>query len=113
MKILVTGVNGFVGKHLVRAIVNSGHEALGVGREENINTEVSSLLSAYYIADLTHENEVAKLPLESVDSIINLAGLAKAGESFKNPEAYLKVNVEVATVMAQEVLTRKPSVRFI
>jgi nucleoside-diphosphate-sugar epimerase len=105
-KILITGVNGFVGKHLVREISTRGHTAYGAGREETAHPEISSILSAYFIADLTNPDEVAKIPLEDIDVVISLAGLARAGDSFKDPEKYLKINVDVATVLAEEILNR-------
>jgi GDP-4-dehydro-6-deoxy-D-mannose reductase len=112
-KILVTGTNGFVGKHLVREIANRGHQAYGAGREEAVHPEISALLSSYYVADLTKYEDIAKLPLDTFDTVISLAGLAKAGDSFKDPELYLKINVDVATVLAEEILKRKLTTRFI
>jgi GDP-4-dehydro-6-deoxy-D-mannose reductase len=112
-KILVTGVNGFVGKHLVREVASRGHKAYGVGREETAHQEISSILNSYFIADLTNHEDVAKLPLEDIDVVISLAGLARAGDSFKDPEKYLKINVDVATGLAGEILNRNPRCRFI
>jgi GDP-4-dehydro-6-deoxy-D-mannose reductase len=111
--ILVTGVSGFVGKHLAREIKARGHKAYGVGREESPNPELESVLEKYFKADLTNMQDVAKLPLEEIDVVINLAGLASARDSFKDPEKYLKINVDVATVIAKEIVARKPSIRFI
>jgi GDP-4-dehydro-6-deoxy-D-mannose reductase len=113
MKILVTGSNGFVGKHLVREIVKRGHKACGVGREKVAPPEISSLLSEYSIADLTKTEDVARLPLEDVDAVISLAGLARAGDSFKDPEKYLNINVRVVTTLAEEILKRKLDTRYI
>jgi GDP-4-dehydro-6-deoxy-D-mannose reductase len=112
-KILVSGVNGFVGKHLLREIVSRGHKAYGVGREETAHPEISSILSGYFIADLTRSEDVANLPLDEIDTVISLAGLARAGDSFKEPEKYLKINVDVASVLANEILSRNLPVRFI
>jgi GDP-4-dehydro-6-deoxy-D-mannose reductase len=112
-KILVTGVNGFVGRHLVREISARGHSAVGAGREETPHPEISSVLGSYFVADLTKADDVAKLPLEEIDVVISLAGLARAGDSFKDPETYLKINVDVATVLAKEIITQKLPIRFI
>jgi GDP-4-dehydro-6-deoxy-D-mannose reductase len=112
-KVLITGVNGFVGKHLSRELAGRGHQAFGVGREENPHPELSKLLSGYYVADLTSASDVKRLPLDTFDTVISLAGLARAGDSFKDPAKYLKINVDVATVLAEEILRRKLTVRYI
>jgi GDP-4-dehydro-6-deoxy-D-mannose reductase len=111
--ILVTGVSGFVGKHLAREIKARGNKAYGAGREETANPGLESVLGKYFKADLTNPEDVKKLPLEDIDVVINLAGLARAGDSFKDPEKYLKINVDVATVIANAIMSRKPSIRFI
>jgi nucleoside-diphosphate-sugar epimerase len=52
-KILITGVNGFVGKHLVREISKPrGHTGYGAGREETAHPEISSILSATLLPTL-------------------------------------------------------------
>jgi GDP-4-dehydro-6-deoxy-D-mannose reductase len=112
-RILVSGVNGFVGKHLVREINSRGYKAVGVGREENVHPQIESLLDNYYSADLINPDDVKKIPLENINAVISLAGLAQAGASFKDPEKYLKINVDVATVLAEEILKRKLPIRFV
>jgi GDP-4-dehydro-6-deoxy-D-mannose reductase len=111
--ILVTGVGGFVGKHLVREIAARGHKAFGVGREEAANSEIAQLLSGYYSANLTNPAQVDKLPLSDIDVVISLAGLARAGDSYKDPESYLKINVDVAAVLARKIIAEKLPIRFI
>jgi GDP-4-dehydro-6-deoxy-D-mannose reductase len=112
-KVLVTGVNGFVGKHLTRELVERGRKVVGVGREKTAHSEIVSFLSEYYVCDLTQSEDVNRLPLENISSVINLAGLAKVGDSFNDPEKYLKINVDVMTVLANEILRRKLPIRFI
>lgn len=105
-KSLVTGVNGFVGQHLARALHNSGCDVLGASQEAEANPKIKTLLSGYYKCDLTNPDEISQLPLENIDSIINLAGLAKVGASFGQADLYKKVNVEVLSNLCKALLDK-------
>ena len=63
VKILVTGINGFVGKHLVRELAGRGVGMVGAGREESVHPEISKLLADYFVCELTDAESVKKLPL--------------------------------------------------
>lgn len=112
MKILVTGVNGFVGKHLVRELIDSGHIVYGVGLG-GAHPEIRHLLTGYWSCDLTSVNDVKKLPLKQIEGIINLAGLANIGQSFDQPEQYKKINVRVLSVIGERIVEEKLPIRVI
>lgn len=78
MRALVTGANGFVGRHLCGHLRTSGDEVLGVDRECDV-TNVASVERAF--------NDFQP------DSIYHLAALSHIGESWKNPAEYVRVNV--------------------
>lgn len=101
--IMVAGVNGFVGKHLVRELVANGYGVIGVGRNMKAAPSIKDILSDYIICDMTNEDEVSKLRLDGVQAIINLAGLAAVGKSFDEPKIYLSVNVSVFTTIAKHI----------
>ncbi len=112
--VLVTGINGFVGKHLTRELVSRDIKVIGVGHRENTaDAEIADLLNCYYQCDVTDSASTSKLPLSLVDCIINLAGLANVGASFDNPDLYMKINVKVLSVLGDELLTANPSARMI
>jgi len=102
-KILVTGVNGFVGKHLARELAVTGHEVTGASRDQMADPSIEKYLSDYHACDLTNSGEVSDLPLDSLDSVINLAGLAAVGKSFDEPERYLQINVSVFSILADRI----------
>jgi GDP-4-dehydro-6-deoxy-D-mannose reductase len=113
MKVMVTGVNGFVGKHLARELHKSGARVVGVSREATPHPEIKSILSSYYICDLTDQKAVDGLPLQDIASIINLAGLAQVGASWGNPELYQQVNSGVLTTLCLAVLEQRLTTRII
>lgn len=112
-RVMVTGVNGFVGRHLVEALALAGHTVIGTGTTEVTTPENDGFLHRYYVADLTIESQVKSLPLDEVDSVINLAGLANVAESFEKPDLYKKVNVEVLTKICGLVLEKRLKTRIL
>ena len=54
-RIVITGVNGFVGKHLVRELKNNDIAVIGVGRETQIHSELEGLLESYHQIDLAQD----------------------------------------------------------
>lgn len=113
-KILVTGINGFVGKHLARELASRDIHVIGVGhRESAVSNDIASSVAEYYQCDVSDPAQVAELPLEKLNSIINLAGLANVGASFDNPELYMKVNVEVLSVLGKALYKTNPTARMI
>jgi GDP-4-dehydro-6-deoxy-D-mannose reductase len=78
MTALVTGGNGFVGRHLLEHLRAQGDEAVGVDRECDV-TDASSVLAV--IRDVRP------------DAIYHLAALTAVGESWSNPVEFTRVNV--------------------
>lgn len=111
-KILVTGVNGFVGKHLTRELKSGGHEVMGLGRE-NPHPEIKDIIDGYVMCDLTDSSQVAQLKLDDINAVINLAGLAKISDSFGKDDLYKKINVEVLTQLGERLLSIGSKARVI
>ena len=78
MKALVTGADGFVGRHLLAHLRARGDEALGVDRECDV-TDVDSLRAIF-----------EKLRPEA---IYHLAALTQVGASWTNAVEFTRVNV--------------------
>jgi len=72
MKVFITGVTGFVGRHLATLLLQEGHTVSGVGtrtRQDVIHHEIFSYISA----DTTRPGPWQDA-LADVDAVINLAG---------------------------------------
>ena len=112
-KVLVTGVNGFVGHHVAHKLHERGINVLGVSNQPELQEDLSELVDDYIGCDLTNPEEVSKIDLSDVDAIINLAGFAKVGDSIGQGELYDRVNISVHTVLYEECIKQGVSPRII
>lgn len=92
-KVVITGINGFVGEHVANEFKDNGYAIIGVGHEPEANTKVSSKISEYICCDLLNEDQVSKkLNLADISAVIHLAGLAMVGQSFEQPKRFMTDN---------------------
>lgn len=96
MKVLITGADGFVGRHVVDHALSVGHEVMTISRAGTPREGVASA----WTADLTHEWPVDDVP----DAVIHLASLAAVGRSFSAPQEYLSSNTAMFTTLAENLL---------
>ncbi len=92
-KVLVVGINGFVGKHLARELKANGHGVHGTGLDDSVADDISDLVDTYTQCDLTDSNAVAAIDLSDISAVINLAALATPSQSSIEPALYDRVNV--------------------
>ena len=102
MKVLITGVNGFVGKNLFPYLIDRGFKVLGT--------------DLYYTplhGDLTDEAFVFRqLSKMSFDAIVHLGGIVEIQKTIENPFLCYKVN-DFGTLNVLELAARKHVKRFI
>lgn len=111
--VMVTGANGFVGRHVVAGLASRGCAVIAVSRQDEADPEIAGLVKAYLACDLADLDETRTLPFEGVGAVINLAGLAAVGESFSQRELYMRVNAGVIDTVCQVALERDLDVRVI
>ena len=108
-KVAVTGINGFVGKHLARELRSNGIGVVGIAHNTTVSTELDGVVDEYYSADLTAEWPA----ISGVDAVVHLAGLAAVGPSFDDPQAYIERNSAMVTHMAEHYLDRDQKPRLV
>jgi GDP-4-dehydro-6-deoxy-D-mannose reductase len=90
MKALITGCNGFVGKHLAEHLRSKGDEVHGLDRQASGN----DYLVGYHQADLSDEGSLeSSLDGFKPEVIYHLAAVANPRECNLNPALALKVNI--------------------
>jgi len=98
--IVITGVDGFVGRHVVDAVIAAGHVPWGIARQPIADPELRSRLDAVATADLRKEWP----PDFFGDAVIHLAGLAAVGPSFAAPQSYIESNSAMVTHLCEALL---------
>ena len=111
MKILVTGVAGFIGSNVARQFILNGHDVFGIddlsnGHINNIPKDVE-----FIKGDLSNRDIKNKLPLKC-DYILHLAGQSSGEISFDNPIEDLNKNT-VSTLNLIEYGIEKKVKKFL
>lgn len=90
-RVLIFGVNGFVGGWLTREFAEHGYEVVGSDLGEAAAHEG---LPGYFPGDLLDAGRVAAIVRDAhPDIVINLAAISSVGQSWKVPALTMQVNV--------------------
>jgi UDP-glucose 4-epimerase len=93
MTVLVTGGAGYIGSHMVHALVDAGESVVVI---DNLSTGFSAYLPegvAVFIGDAADENLVeGVISAHSVESIMHLAGSVVVPDSMRDPLGYYRNN---------------------
>lgn len=128
MKVLVTGGAGFIGSHLVEALLRRGDEVVildnfndfydpaikrrNVGEIERTAAEVGAEVEVVE-GDIRDQGLVAALfERGGFDAVVHLAAMAGVRPSLKDPLLYQDVNLR-GTIVLLEELARRPGTRFV
>jgi len=89
MRILVTGISGFIGCHLARELASAGFVLHGLATDSGLcDTEVE-----YFDVDLLDEAGLERVVDRCApEVVVHLAGLSHVGESWRRPGDYYRVN---------------------
>lgn len=109
--ILVTGANGFVGRHLVKELVDNGLTVLGITGPSSPTNEDN--LASYISLDLLRKADYHKINFKEVDKVVHLAGLAAVGPSFDDPMEYISTNMGIQINLFETALKQKTNPKFL
>jgi UDP-glucuronate 4-epimerase len=122
MKVLLTGVAGFIGYHVAIQLLERGDTVIGVdnlndyydvrlkeARLANIQAHANAKNFKFVKLDLAEQNPTAKLfETEKPDSVIHLAAQAGVRYSLENPHAYINSNIVAFTNVLEGCRAIKP-----
>jgi UDP-glucose 4-epimerase len=93
MTVLVTGGAGYIGSHMVHALVEAGESVVVI---DNLSTGFSTYLPEgvpLFIGDVADENLVeGVIAAHGIDAIIHFAGSVVVPESMRDPLSYYRNN---------------------
>ena len=107
VKVLVTGGAGFIGSHVVDALLVKGHEVRVLDSlEPQVHDGVPAYLSdaADFVRGDVRDHEVVRRSLEGVDRIAHLAAAVGVGQSMYEIERYTSMNAVGAAVVLEEAV---------
>jgi GDP-4-dehydro-6-deoxy-D-mannose reductase len=118
MRILITGITGFVGGHLVEALAPAGHAVIGLSRRGVWPAQLAHLEGK---AELLAGDLAAPAQIESVitrarpEWLIHLAGYANPGRSAAEPEHCWHENLTATRTLYDAVArtTFRPRILFV
>ena len=108
MKVLVTGVAGFIGFNVAKALILRGDSVVGI---DNVNdyydqslkenrlkhltelSEESNLSFKFVRGDISHQSTVDECFQDGFDRVINLAAQAGVRKSLEDPHSYIDSNI--------------------
>lgn len=104
MRVLVTGVAGFIGMHVAKKLLERGDTVVGVDNLNDyysVDLKIDRLqqldyhpLFTFWQFDLARKDEVDQIfQEESIDYVIHLAAQPGVRYSLENPQAYIDSNI--------------------
>lgn len=105
MKALITGSSGFIGSHLTAELEANGYEVVRCDLKESEDTVAMDIMNPEMIQSVLEKYRP--------DVLINMAGQANVGLSWKKPQLTVQLNTVGLINILEAVRTVNPSIRVI
>lgn len=111
-KVLVTGANGFVGKHLIEELLSHDIEVVTVGGPLTSASQSDPAANTYAL-NLSNPDEAFGIDFSDITGVIHLAGLTAVGPSFNDPMRYITNNIAMECNLFEAALKQDCHPRFL
>src|SRR5437762_13806248 len=115
LRVLITGITGFVGSHLAERLIASGHEVHGLAHENAPFPNLAAIADRVRIhaGDITRLDDVrATLGAARPEAVVHLAGMAVPTLASADPVAAVMINV-LGTAALLPALEDFPNTRLV
>lgn len=108
---LVTGAAGFIGSHLVDALLQRGVQVVGLdnlttGKKTNLTTALEHKAFQLIKGDI-READAVRQACETAEFVFHLAAVTKPTESVRSPQKYHDINIEGTRIVLTEAAKAK------
>lgn len=107
-RVLITGVNGFIGSHVAQRFQKDGHQVRGLVRKTSDLSFLKGVDVELHVGDITRRETLRK-PLSGVDIVVHNAGFASDWGPYRE---FYEINVE-GTRNVAEIAAGQGVKRFI
>jgi len=116
MKILITGIAGFVGSHLAEQLLKTGNEIFGIYLPGESLENIREIRKGLYLSDcdITQFDQLSRL-VKSInpDQIYHLAALSSVGKSFSHPLDTIETNVRGTLYLLEILRSLKKRIKIV
>ena len=101
-KILLTGATGFVGKSLLKKLIDLGYEVTCLVRNKKKANKLKNLNVKFAFGDITNKNSL-KNCMKGIDVVIHLAVMVSVSECIKDPAKAVQTNTLGTLNLLEEI----------
>ncbi len=111
-KILITGVTGFIGKHVARHFKALNWEVIGIGTSSPENAPEALLIDYHHLV-LPHQNFIEILKEHQPDLLVHCAGRSSVPFSMKAPEQDYQHGPSLTFFILEQMRLHSKNTKFV